>query len=67
LPVAVGFGVKSPEQAKAIAEGADGVVVGSALVSKIAGSLDADGRSTGKTVPAVLDMVRILSAPLKSA
>ena len=67
LPIAVGFGVKSPEQAKAIAEGADGVVVGSALVSKIAGSLDAQGRPTGKTVPAVLDVVRILSAPLKPA
>ena len=32
LPVAVGFGVKTAEQARAIAEGADGVVVGSALV-----------------------------------
>ena len=32
LPVAVGFGVRTAEQARAIAEGADGVVVGSALV-----------------------------------
>lgn len=67
LPIAVGFGVKTPEQAKSIAAGADGVVVGSALVSTIAGSLDGEGRATGKTVPGVLDMVRQLSAPLRSA
>ena len=66
LPIAVGFGVRSPEQAKAIAEGADGVVVGSALVNAISQSLDNEGRPTGKTVPAVLDMVKELSAPLKS-
>src|SRR5215468_435114 len=38
LPVAVGFGVKSPAQARAIAEGADGVVVGSALVDAVKAS-----------------------------
>lgn len=65
LPVAVGFGVKSPEQAQAIAAGADGVVVGSALVNAITQSLDEQGLATGKTVPAVLDMVQNLSAPLK--
>jgi len=65
LPVAVGFGVRAPEQVAAIAKGADGVVVGSALVTQIAQSLDADGRATGKTVPAVLDQVRSLSAPLR--
>jgi tryptophan synthase alpha chain len=36
LPVAVGFGVRTPEQARAIAKVADGVVVGSALVELIA-------------------------------
>ena len=35
LPVAVGFGVKTGEQARAIAEGADGVVVGSVLVDAV--------------------------------
>lgn len=65
LPVAVGFGVKTPEQAKAIADGADGVVVGSALVNAIAETIDENGRATGKTIPAVLDMVDSLSAPLK--
>ena len=65
LPVAVGFGVRTPEQAKAIAAGADGVVVGSALVNAITQSLDPKGQATGKTVPSVLDMVQSLSAPLK--
>ena len=65
LPVAVGFGVKSPDQAKEIAKGADGVVVGSALVTAIQTSLDGDGRATGKTVPAVLDLVRSLSRALQ--
>ncbi len=65
LPVAVGFGVKSPDQAKEIAKGADGVVVGSALVTAIQTSLDADGKATGKTVPAVLNLVKSLSRALQ--
>jgi tryptophan synthase alpha chain len=65
LPVAVGFGVRSPDQARTIADGADGVVVGSALVTAIAQSLDENGHATGKTVLAVLDLVKELSRPLK--
>ena len=64
LPVAVGFGVRTAEQAKAIAAGADGVVVGSALVSAIADSLGKDGRATGTTVKAVVKMVQMLSRAL---
>jgi len=64
LPVAVGFGVKSGEQASAIAKGADGVVVGSALVTAIEKSLSPQGRATGKTVPAVLNLVKSLSTAL---
>jgi tryptophan synthase alpha chain len=67
LPVAVGFGVKTPQQAKAIAAGADGVVVGSALVSAIEQSLTPEGRATAGTAVAVLDVVRGLSAALRSA
>jgi len=67
LPVAVGFGVKSPDQAKALGEVADAVVVGSALVGAIEKSLGADGRSTSKTVPAVLDLVGSLAAALRVA
>jgi tryptophan synthase alpha chain len=65
LPVVIGFGVKTPEQAKAIAAGADGVVVGSALVTQIEKSLDAQGKATGKTVSGLLDLVRSLSQPLR--
>jgi tryptophan synthase alpha chain len=67
LPVAVGFGVKTPEQAKAIGQGADGVVVGSALVSAIETSLSADGKATAKTVPAVLDLVGKLAGAFRGA
>ncbi|MBC8048983.1 MAG: tryptophan synthase subunit alpha, partial [Chitinophagales bacterium] len=65
LPVAVGFGVKTPEQAAAMGQIADGVVVGSAIVSAIADSLDADGRATPLTVPNVLALVSELAAGLK--
>jgi tryptophan synthase alpha chain len=65
LPVCVGFGVRTPEQAKAIAAGADGVVVGSALVTAIETSLDAAGRATARTAPAVLGLVARLAAALR--
>jgi tryptophan synthase alpha chain len=64
LPVAVGFGVKTPEQARALAAEADAVVVGSALVGAIQQSLSATGQATGKTVPAVLDLVTSLRRAL---
>jgi tryptophan synthase alpha chain len=67
LPVAVGFGVKTPQQAKELASHADGVVVGSALVNRIAESLDERGKATGGTVPAVLQLVKSLSGALKVA
>ena len=67
LPVAVGFGVRTPEQAREIAAAADAVVVGSALVGAVANSLDDGGKATAATVPAVLDMVRSLSAGIRTA
>jgi tryptophan synthase alpha chain len=68
LPVVVGFGVTTPQQAKAIANaGADGVVVGSALVNAIRESLGPGGKATGKTVSNVLDLVKSLSKPLRTA
>jgi tryptophan synthase alpha chain len=66
LPVAVGFGIKTPEQARSIAAGADGVVVGSALVDALRNSLGPKGESTGKSVPAVLDLVKSLARALRS-
>jgi len=58
LPIAVGFGVKSAEQARIIAKDADGVVVGSALVNAVRDSLGPDGKATSKTVAAVHGLVR---------
>src|SRR6185312_6661419 len=57
LPVAVGFGVNTPEQATAIGRNADGVVVGSALVRAVEKSLDGQKRATPKTIGAVIDLV----------
>jgi len=67
LPVAVGFGVRSAEQARALGEAADGVVVGSALVDAVKKSLDANGRATASTVNAVTSLVRDLAAGVGSA
>jgi len=66
LPVAVGFGVKTPEQAKAIAACADGVVVGSALVETVKRTLDAEGNATANTVPAVEALVSALAEAVRS-
>jgi tryptophan synthase alpha chain len=66
LPVVVGFGVRTGPQAKAISKGADGVVVGSALVSVIDKSLGSKGEATPKTVSGVLDLVSELSAALRA-
>jgi tryptophan synthase alpha chain len=66
LPVAVGFGVRTAENARAIAEGADGVVVGSALVDALRQSL-ADGKATARTVPAVTDLVAALADGVRGA
>jgi tryptophan synthase alpha chain len=66
LPVAVGFGVRTGEQAKAIATGSDAVVVGSALVTAIAETLGPEGEATGATVPAVLNLVKGLSQALRA-
>jgi tryptophan synthase alpha chain len=67
LPVAVGFGVRDAERARAIAEGADGVVVGSALVDALKNSLDKEGRATTRTVSAVTDLVSALAAGVRGA
>jgi tryptophan synthase alpha chain len=67
LPVAVGFGVRAAEQAAAIARGADGVVVGSALVERVRGSLDPDGRATARTVAAVTELVGELAGGVRAA
>ena len=66
LPVCVGFGVRSADSAARIARGADGVVVGSALVEAVRMSL-ANGKATANTVAAVTDLVRALAAGVRGA
>ncbi len=66
LPVAVGFGVKNAEHARAIGSVADGVVVGSAIVQAIETSL-AEGRATPQTVGAVTALVRELAAGVRAS
>jgi tryptophan synthase alpha chain len=65
LPVAVGFGVKTASQAKAIGSVADGVVVGSAIVGAVRETLDGDGRATEKTLSAVTNLVATLARGLR--
>ncbi|HEY2247287.1 MAG TPA: tryptophan synthase subunit alpha [Bradyrhizobium sp.] len=67
LPVCVGFGIRTPDTARAIAERADGAVVGTALVDALRGSLDADGKATAKTVTAVADLAASLAAGVRGA
>ena len=67
LPVAVGFGVRTAKQARAIAAGAEGVVVGSALVNAIKDSLDKKGKATARTVKAVTGLVAELAGGVRGA
>ena len=67
LPVAVGFGVRTAEQARAIGEGADGVVVGSALIDAIRQNLDGKGKAGPGTAKAVSQIVAALAQGLRSA
>jgi tryptophan synthase alpha chain len=67
LPVCVGFGVRTAEQVRAIAQSADGVVVGSALVDTVRKHLDADGKAAAATANAVADLVRVLASGVHGA
>src|ERR1700734_2923118 len=58
LPVCVGFGVRTAEQARVFAHGADGVVVGSALIEIVRKHLGPDGKPSAGTAEAVADLVR---------
>jgi tryptophan synthase alpha chain len=67
LPIAVGFGIKTPEDAAGFARIADAAVVGSALVQVLADNLDAAGRAAPELVPAALGFVRRLAAGVRGA
>ena len=66
LPIAVGFGVRSPGQAAAAVRVADGAVVASALIDAMAASLDAKGKAGPNSVRIVLDQVRALAEAVRA-
>ena len=67
LPIAVGFGIRTPEQAAEVAKIADAAVVGTAIVEQVAGALDADGTPTGDVVGNTLGYVSELAASVRIA
>ena len=62
LPIAIGFGIRTPAQAAEAVRVADAVVVASALIDTLAASLDAQGRPAADSALRVLDQVRDLAA-----
>ena len=66
LPIAVGFGIRTPEQAAAVARAADAAVVGSALVQRLALNLDSHGRAKRGLVDAILADVEAVAAGVRS-
>jgi tryptophan synthase alpha chain len=67
LPVCVGFGIRTPQMARAVAGRADGAVVGTALVDALRNSLDSEGRATAGTVGAVADLAATLAQGVRGA
>jgi len=67
LPIAIGFGVRSPQQAGEAARIADAAVVASALIDTLAANLDAAGRAKPDAVRKVLDQVRALADGVRAA
>lgn len=67
LPVAVGFGIRTPAQAAEVARRADAAAVGSALVGRIAEGLDAEGRARTGLVAEVLGAVEALAGAVRAA
>ena len=61
LPIAVGFGINTPEQVRDIGSVADASVVGSAIVRQIENNLDEAGRPKPGLVDAVLNFTKTLS------
>ncbi|MEZ5648745.1 MAG: tryptophan synthase subunit alpha [Alphaproteobacteria bacterium] len=62
LPIAVGFGIATPDQAAAVVRYADAAVVGSALIRKVAENLDVAGKPQSSCIPSVLSLVKDLAA-----
>ena len=67
LPVAIGFGIRTPAQAADAVRVADAAVVASALIDTLAASLDDSGRARPDTARRVLDQVRALAEGVRTA
>lgn len=67
LPVAVGFGITTPEGAAAVAKVADAAVVGSAVVGRIAAALDTNGKPLPHAASSALELVTDLAAGVRAA
>jgi tryptophan synthase alpha chain len=67
LPICIGFGVRTPEQAAHAARVSDGAVVASALIDTLAKSLDAEGRAAPDSAARVLAQVKSLADAVRGA
>ncbi|MCW4590323.1 tryptophan synthase subunit alpha [Gluconacetobacter entanii] len=67
LPIAIGFGIRTPAQAANAVRAADAAVVASALLNTLEGTLDADGHATATTVSSVLAQLRELADAVRAA
>lgn len=67
LPIAIGFGIRSPEQAATASSIADGAVVASALLATLAETLDENGKATAQTLPSVLGQIKDLATAVRAA
>jgi tryptophan synthase alpha chain len=67
LPIAVGFGISTPDQAAAVVKVADAAVVGSAIIKRIAENLDQSGHAKSDLVKNTLALVEDLSASVRAA
>ncbi|MBV1836889.1 tryptophan synthase subunit alpha [Acetobacter estunensis] len=65
LPIAIGFGIRTPQQATSASRIADGAVVASALLATLAETLDSEGRATERTLPDVLAQLRELGMAVR--
>ena len=66
LPIAVGFGIKTPERAKAVSEVADGIVIGSAIVDLVQNNIDLAGTPEPELLKKVKDFVSEISTAIHS-
>jgi tryptophan synthase alpha chain len=66
LPIGVGFGIKTPEQAAAVARHADAAVVGSAIVDRVKMGLDGNGKATPDLAAGVFAYIRTLADGVRS-